>query len=71
MRSPLEQAKEKKKGKSRYEKALDQRQRKDALKKNETARALEEFGKNAELGELSGIERSIEENKRQREYLLK
>ena len=70
MRSPLELAKEKKKGKSKYDKAYDQRQRKNQKKDSETAKALEEFGKSEELEQMSMIERSLEENRKQREYLL-
>ena len=49
MKSPLEQAKDNKKGKSKYDKAYNQRKRKDTLKDNEAARALEQFGKSDEL----------------------
>ena len=74
MKSPLEEARDKKKGKSKYEKQYNKRQRKDGQKEadeNETARALEDFQHSDEIAKLSTIERSLEENRRQREYLLK
>ena len=72
MKSPLEEAKERKKGKSKYEKQYDKRQRKEGPQKDsDTARTLEDFQYSDELANLSTIERSLEENRRQREYLLR
>ena len=72
MKSPLEEAKERKKGKSKYEKQYDKRQRKEAPQKDsDAARTLEDFQYSDELAKLSTFERSLEENRRQREYLLR
>ena len=72
MKSPLEEAKERKKGKSKYEKQYDKRQRKEAPQKgSDAARTLEDFQYSDELAKLSTFERSLEENRRQREYLLR
>jgi len=58
---------------SKYRDALKLRERYEDRRqsKNETSNTLEEFKKQEELANMSAFERSVYENRRQREYLLK
>ena len=68
MRSPLEVQRDRKKGKSKYEAALDKRERTEG--KEAEIPALEAFKNSEDYSNMSPFERSVEENRRQREYLL-
>ena len=65
MRSPLEVQQDRKKGKSKYEAALDKRKRTERIEgKVPEAQALEAFKNSEDYNNMSPFERSVEENRR-------
>ena len=75
MRSPLETQKDQKSKKSKYNRALNKREKQETQERaNQPARDLEaasyDFKNSADYNKLSAYERSLEENRRQREYIL-
>ena len=73
MRSPLETMKDEKKSQSKFKEALNQREKiEDTIKeKNASTRALQAFKKSEDYENMTPFERSLEQNRHQREYLLK
>ena len=73
MRSPLEVQREEKTKESKYKAAFDERKKlEDAYReKSSSAQALEEFKRSEEYEHMTPFERTVHENRRQREYLLK
>ena len=72
LKSPLEEQKDKNKGKNKYEKALSQRLRQNAapFKANQHGQAFDKFQGQEDLKSLTPFERTLGENRHQREFLL-